>query len=218
MVGVAVAGFALTEPEQTKTSAIKAVTKKKPSAKPGEVVYTKEDYDAQFKPVNVEAKNSFVPIVARKGGIGSADGLANAVPTDMTGGEANWVYTGSAETDGVPMALIENRSTGDAVFLKRGERWKSAFVQQITPFSIVLRGPNGTKTLGLVDDDNSSRTMARSSAGFAPAPVDVPQDLRGPIGGGRRNRGLNGLQALPDPTFGQQQQNGIGVPGQNDEE
>jgi hypothetical protein len=216
IAGIGVAAFALTEPEPTKSSGIKALSKKKSSSKSGDSQFTKEDYEAVFKPVNDKPKNSFVPIVARHGGIGSADGLANAIPIDMTGGEPNWIYTGSAETDGVPTALIENRTSGDAVFLKRGERWKSSFVERITPYSVVLRGPNGTKTLGLVDEDTSSKTIARASSGFSPAPVDVPSDLRGPIGGGRRNRGMNGLQALPDPTMGQH--NGFGVAGQNDEE
>lgn len=215
--GLGLAAFVMTEPEQPSASTAKSSSKKKKStAKATEAQFTQEDFDAVFKPVNDKPKNSFVPIVARHSGIGSAEGLANAIPVEMTGGEPNWVYTGSAETDGVPMALIENRTSGEAVFLKRGERWKSAFVQQITPFSVVMRGPNGTKTLGLVDEDTSSKSLARSSTGFSPAQVEVPTELRGPIGGGRRNRGMNGLQALPDPSMGRQ--NGIGVPGQYDEE
>lgn len=210
--GLAIAGFVLSEPESTgpTTAKKKATTKKMTVTKKGDVNFTKEDETAEFKPVNDSPRNAFVPIVARHSGIGSADGLANSIPSEMTGGEGSWVYTGTAETNGVPVALVENRSTGDAVFLKRGERWKSAYVIQISEYSIILRGPNGTRTLGLVDENlqRTGTSVAQAgSQGFSPARVDVPQNMRGPIGG----RNPNGLTASPDSRLGQN--NNPGLPG-----
>ena len=205
VVGLAVAGFVMSDSEAAPTGVTsKKASKKKQTTKKSDNAFTIEDEKAIFKPVNDTAKNAFVPIVARHSGIGSADGLANVVPADMTGGETNWVYTGTAETDGVPVALVENRTTGDAVFLKRGERWKSAYVVQISEYSVILRGPSGTRTLGLVDEtlQRSGTSVAQAGPdGFSPARVEAPSNMRGEIGGGRnRNR----FSATPDSTFGQQ--------------
>lgn len=201
IIGLGIAAFALTEPDATKPSATtKKLAKKKPVAKKSQVVFTDEDSKAEFKPVNDQARNAFVPIVARHTGIGSGDGLANAIPAEMTGGEANWVYTGTAETDGVRVALIENRTTGDAVFLKRGERWKSAYVISISEYSVILRGPSGTRTLGLVDETLQRTGSAVAQAGpqgFNPAQPTLPRNLRGPIGG----NDFNGMTVSPDAGF-----------------
>ena len=202
-----VVAFAVSGPEPTKPkTGAKTTAKKKPVQRVGDVVFTKEDETASFNAVNDSPRNAFVPIVARHGGIGSGDGLANAIPTDMTGGESNWVYTGTATTDGVAVALIENRTTGDAVFLKRGERWKSAYVLRISEYSVIMSGPSGTHTLGLVDENlkTGSSSLARAQD-FAPAQVDVPGNFRGRIGGGRRAN-QNGLSAVP--TMGDQGQPG----------
>lgn len=201
VVGLGVAAFALTEPDATKPSSpTKKVAKKRSSIKKTGALFTEEDEKASFKPVNDQARNAFVPIVARHTGIGSGDGLANAIPSDMTGGEGNWVYTGTAETDGVRVALIENRSTGDAVFLKRGERWKSAYVVSISEYSVILRGPAGTRTLGLVDEtlQRSGSAVAQAGPqGFSPAQPNVPQNFRGPLS---RND-LNGMSVTPESGF-----------------
>lgn len=201
VVGLGIAAFVLTEPEETRsTGATKKVTKKKSVTKKSETVFTEEDAKAEFKPVNDQARNAFVPIVARHTGIGSGDGLANAIPTEMTGGEANWVYTGTAETDGVRVALIENRTSGDAVFLKRGERWKSAYVISISEYSVILRGPSGTRTLGLVDEtlQRTGTSVAQAGPqGFSPAQPTLPRNLRGPING----NDFNGMTVSPDAGF-----------------
>lgn len=206
--GVLIAAFVLTEPEATapKSTTKKSSTSKK-SAKKVDDEFTKEDEKAEFKRVNEAPKNSFVPVVARHSGIGSADGMANSIPTEMTGGQDNWVYTGTAESDGVRVALVENRTTGDATFLKRGERWKSAVVVSVTEYSVILRGPSGTRTFGLVDEEvkTSSSSVARSSNNdFAPARVTVPSALPGNFGPGRFSNNFGGgpgqtqgLEALP---------------------
>lgn len=191
LLGLGAAGFFLTEPETTKGSSLKATPRKKAAVKPGatSVVFTEEDSKATFNRVSEPPRDAFRPIVARRGGIGGGDGLANGLPSDFTGGEGNWVYTGSAEIDGVTSALLENRTSGEGVFLKRGERWKSASVISVGSRSIVMRGPSGTRTFTMVEEEavdsriasnnGAGGTFASSgSNGFAP----VNPGLRGPIG------------------------------------
>lgn len=207
-VAVLIAAFVMTEPDAaTPKSTVKKTSSPKKTTKKTEDEFTKEDETAEFKRVNQTPKNTFVPVVARHSGIGSADGMANSIPTEMTGGQTNWVYTGTAESDGVRVALVENRTTGDATFLKKGERWKSAVVVSISEFSVILRGPSGTRTFGLVDEEfkSSSSSVARSSNNdFAPARVTVPNALPGNFGQGRFSNNFGGapgqgqsLEALP---------------------
>jgi hypothetical protein len=191
LLGLGAAGYFLTEPEATKGGSVKAAPRKKAAVKPGNtsVVFTEEDEKASFNRVSEPPRDAFRPIVARRGGIGGGDGLANGLPADFAGGEGNWVYTGSAEIDGVTSALLENRTSGEGVFLKRGERWKSASVISVGNRSIVMRGPSGTRTFTMVDEESAPGRMASSSSGgtfatsggnngFAP----VNPGLRGPIG------------------------------------
>jgi len=176
-------GYMATEGEAKKPSAAPKLVTRKASTSKKSSTFTDEDRRAQFAPVNITFKNAFQPIVARKsGGFGSGEGSANGLPTDFTGGVAGWIYTGSAEIDGVAMALLENRSTGEGVFLKAGERWKSAAVVSIYPDSVVMRGPSGTKTFAVVNDVPNTRS---STSG--PIRLNVPQNLQGDI---RRSRDM----------------------------
>lgn len=191
IVGVAIAGYVLTEPDNkaSATGKTKPATKKTRTAgkaSKNTIVFTEQDEKAKFQTISAPLKNSFVPVVARSG-IGGADASANALPTDFTGGEANWVFTGSVEVNGVRQALLENRNTGEGVFLRRGERWKAATVQSIQENGIVMNGPSGIKTFGLVDEAPLRMARGGSSTvpgqgGFSPMQVDQGS-LRGNIGG-----------------------------------
>lgn len=210
IVGLAAVAWIATTPEATPTKSGSGakLTRKKNSNKKAVVQFEDQDFKANFQPLNIELKNAFVPIVARKsGGFGGADGQANAIPLDFTGGDSGWLYTGNAEIDGVANALLENRSTGEGVFLRAGERWKSCVVSRVLSDSVVMKGPSGTKTFSLVNEE--APRMARG--GYNPASVNVPNGLQGTIGGngrGGRNSqngfGGNGqaFQALPFPGGG----------------
>ncbi|MBS1714243.1 MAG: hypothetical protein JST30_07885 [Armatimonadetes bacterium] len=220
LAALGIAGYVMTEPEQSKApKTTSSRPKKKSTTAAKEEVFTKEDTTATFSPVKDQVKNSFRPIVAKSGRFGGADGMANVLPGDFTGGDGSWVYTGSVETDGVMMALIENRATGDAVYLKRGERWKSSYVVDITEDSVVMRGPSGEKALGLVDAPASiARTGGggRASTPVAPMNVDVPRNFRGPIGNGGGNAMPNGLSVVPEAAPAGQVPQEIVFPGDNE--
>lgn len=196
ILAIGIVGFVMTSPEEVKTSGMTA-KRSRTSTKvaKGEDAFTKADEKAEFKPVNTEAKNAFVPVVARTNGISGAQQLENSVPADFAGGEANWIYTGNAEYDGVRQALIENRTTGDAVFLRRGQKWKNAYVVEISEYSVVLRGPSGTRTLGIAieeptfstrsvasNSNSSSRSRERGGSGGSVSPMN-PGQLPGTLPG-----------------------------------
>ena len=205
VTAVAAVGYFATMPEQNTAPTTKKLTfAKKPTTK-GATVFTDEDKNATFPRVSSGLKNSFQPIVMRKGGgLGSGEGKANEIPADFTGGDTGWVYTGSAEIDGQMTALIENRSASTGVFLKSGERWKSAVVIKIAPNFVVLSGPSGVKTFSLVDESVSSQNYASATMPVEPARVGNARELRGQIG--RNGSNDFNIQAVPDVT----------VPGRND--
>lgn len=194
VVGVGIAGWILTNPESHTSNQLGRTTRKKVAAKTSEV-FTEEDYKAKFAPMQISFKNSFTPIVARRDAtLGGGDGAANEIPLEFTGGNAGWVYTGSAEIDGQISALLENRTTGDGVFLKPGERWKSAVVVKILGDGVVMRGPSGEKTFALVDDSSKApvATVNPNTNVVPPARVsNVPGGLSGPIGRGNFPGGIS---------------------------
>lgn len=178
-LAVGIAGFVLSAPESTGGKVTVKPFAKKSSKKKAGTQFLKEDFESTFQPVNISLKNAFQPVVMRtSGGFGSGEGLANAIPPEFTGGDSGWVYTGNAEIDGVPTALVENKTTGEGVFLKAGERWKSAMVSRILPDSVVMRGPSGTKTFALVNETYTGGSLR-------PMNVSVPGNLRGQIGRGQ---------------------------------
>lgn len=205
VVAVSAVAWLATAPENTPSSGITArkPAAKKPSAKAGQAVFVTEDYKSSFEPLNIEVKNSFQPVVARRtGGFGSADGQANAIPPEFAGGDSGWFFTGNAEIDRVPTALFENRSTGEGVFLKAGDRWKSCTIAQILPDSVVMKGPTGTKTFSLVNEERGAL-----AGGFAPLPVAVPSNMRN--NNNNNNRGRNAAEG--QPSFGMMPGPGAGV-------
>jgi hypothetical protein len=137
--------FKLTESE--------AVVKKKSSTRPdGTVTASKkkkdefrpEDYTAEFASLTETTKNSFKPVIASKNANTQLTSLSpNGIPPLFAGGDPNWIYTGNMEVDGVPNALLENKSTGEGVFLRPKERWRKMVLREVGNDFIVLEGPNG---------------------------------------------------------------------------
>jgi hypothetical protein len=147
--------------------------------------FTEEDTNAKFLPIPSRPADAFKPLIVRHditglsgtipGGIDSTPG--NSVPAAFADGDRNWTYTGTAEVDSVPMVLIENKTTLEGVYLKHGQRWKKAVVERITPNSVVLAGPGGSKELTLVSDEEP-----KPGTGTV-RPMQVPSSaLQGTIG------------------------------------
>ncbi|MBX7134922.1 MAG: hypothetical protein K1X67_19825 [Fimbriimonadaceae bacterium] len=194
VVGLSGAAWVATSPEDTGKKAVPKVAKRS-TKKKVDVKFTREDFEAKFAPVKSDLKNVFVPVIAKTSGLGGADGLANVIPAEFAGGDGSWTYTGNAEVDGVPTALLENRASGDGVFLRAGERWKSAVVVSIGPNNVVMKGPSGTKTFALVDNERPKAL----AGGFAPVRVNPGPEIRGQIGRGQPG---TAIQFPNDPAPG----------------
>ncbi len=198
-IGAYLALGTLSSPDTPRTAPKKVASKS--TTKKGADLYTDEDAkvtQASFDPVKGTPKDVFVPIIKKpvNGGKGSQ---VNVVPPEFAGGEPNWVYTGSAQIDGVLQALLQNNTTGDNVFLKVGDTWKGVSVEEITDDSLVLSSPELgiDKKLELPPDVVTG--PASGPAGFAPASVGP---LRGSIGP---------MSVQPDPNAVAQDPNG-GLP------
>jgi len=171
---LAVAAYLLTTPSTP--------TRHSPKSKPVVSViatnadYTSEDYKAHFTTPVLVSRNAFNPLVVRKNNLIAALAAAGAVPADFAGGDPNWFCTGSATVDGVMQILLENKATGDGVFLKQGDHWKNCVVSQVMEDGVVLVGPGGdAKTIHVKQDSATPDETDQSGT--------TPVQLSGPIGG-----------------------------------
>ncbi len=202
---VAIGGYVFTNPDSV---ARKGATKKKTATVASNLPegFTEADLTAKFDRIPEPVKDAFVPIVVRTNSGGAETALSpNAVPSVLTGGDPNWVYTGMAEIDGIPMGLLENKVTGEGVFLKHSESWKMATVTGISPFSLILVARSGKNyTLTITESENRSSGLLANN-GFAP----VNPNLRGDI--------ANGFEVQPTQLNGRPTRNPVAANnGQNE--
>jgi hypothetical protein len=137
------------------------------------------DYTAKFPAYSEPAKDAFKPLIIRSSDAGKGVSAVpnGGIPINYTGGEPNWNYTGVAVINGIPNALLDNSGTGEGVFLKAGDHWKSSSVLTVTQDSVVLQDKEGVaKQIRLAeivnkDDENGNEN----------GPLKPP--LNGAIGG-----------------------------------
>lgn len=162
--------------------------KKRPAASKTAEAFLPEDYEfnkegKQFTLLNEPMRNAFKPLVAR-----ATDGPERLISDiGVPVAEPNWIYTGMAEIDGVPTALLENTRTGDGVFLKQGESWKGVRVYKIAPEELVVTLADGVSRTVKINAPAEQPMLAAPGGGFQP--VNPP--IRGPIG-------REGLAVQPD--------------------
>ena len=151
------------------------------------------DYTAKFDTFDAKASgNAFNPLVVRSQGKNTVPTIDGAIPAAFADGDGNWQYKGFATVNNVSSGLLENQNTGEGVFVKPGERWKSCRVLTITRDSIVMQGTSGAaRTIPIVSEDEPVSRMAGTSL----TPLPVPNPITGAItdpsqagGRGRRNR------------------------------
>ncbi len=194
---VAVAAWFLTSEDSTSGKGKKAVVKRATASK-DKLGFLPEDYEPpKFEPALAGVASKFQPLVSRTQTASQLALAPDAVPAELAGGDPNWVYTGTAEIDGKPTALLENRVTAESDFVNQGQKWKRCEISQILPQGLVLAGPSGRKVkLAL---NNGEATIGsgpdRLASGFRP----LNPALSGPIGNGitirpDRNGQRNGLE------------------------
>jgi len=196
--------FLLKEDPSATSGRIKATKSAKASSKGA--LFDENDFKAKFPRLTDGIRDAFMPVVARtKGrGIKTDDGIAEPVviPPVLTMGESGWYYTGMAEVNSVPTAIVENTTTGDGEFLKQGQRWKQAVVTRIGSDSISFSGPYGSNYMVPVSLPPESVTRESTTGSTTTSPIQPfgPNAfMSGPIGspsgsfglqpeGGRRSR------------------------------
>jgi len=167
------------------TSSTTPTKKAKKTARPVVTVHTSDadyvdaDYTAHFdKPILI-SRNAFNPLVVRKSSqLAAALAAAGNIPAEFAGGDPNWSCTGSATVDGVLQVLIENKNSGDGVFLKQGDHWKTSVVSQVMEDGVVLVGPGGEPKTIHVKQDTTPEQMDLSGT------MPVEPQLSGTIGNG----------------------------------
>lgn len=195
------------------SSPLKATKSSSSSKSSTSEIYTKDDYSAHFARLDLAPTDIFKPLVTM-GTNAAALGSNNFdIPTDMTKGEPNWAFTGTASINNAHMALFENSKTLQGDYVKVGQSWKSCIVQAISGDSVVLRSVAGTvKTVQMTAD---LQAIAEQSKLNSAPPALVPPvnpgtpPLTGQIGGG----GPGGPGAQSADTSGQ---NGMAVAGSGD--
>ena len=192
MASVVVIAYLVLQPILFPADAPK-VTKATPPSKPSSKnvsMYLPEDSTAKFSLVSEKTNDVFKPLlVVKSGGSGAAAASqVNVVPLEYAGGEPNWSYTGSARIDGVLEALLENKTTGEDVFLKQGDMWKGISVEEITDDSLILASveTGGSHKLELPPDVVTG--PGTGPGGFSPTRLSP---LQGAIGQ---------MQLQPDPS------------------
>ncbi|MCE9559966.1 MAG: hypothetical protein K8R88_13585 [Armatimonadetes bacterium] len=166
---------------------------------------SKEDYDATFDALQEEPKNAFTPLVVSTRGArqSSEPASLNAIPSDWTAGEAGWTFTGVVETDGRRQALLENKSSGNGVFLNIGEHWKQLTVESIGESFMIITGPTGvTRTIRLDDGETQVGTMSGNNGNQPMSPLGGAITNRFEISPEQQPSGRAGRRAVLPPVGG----------------
>ena len=177
-------------------------------------LFTEEDYEAKFASFKKAPRDAFRPLVEKKNtNARTAAALgAGVLPGDLTGGEANWVYTGYASLNGVRQGLLENSSSGESVFLVVWQRWRALTVQTIGAEEMIVTGPTGTAVTIPIGDTATEQTPTPGvvAPNGGTAPLNPAGALAGPIGGVPGGPNPVDLRVEPDASQTQNAQRGPG--------
>lgn len=193
---VGVGGFLLTQPEQVTRKGAPKRNSRTTASSPTTEGITAEDRKAKFVRVTSPARNAFQPLVTKVTTQAQANRRPNEFPLSLTGGTTPWYFTGTAIVNQVPRALVENNSTGEALFVGVGDAVGLARIVQVGPRFLVVTGKAGSSVrLDLLAD-------LEPEEGEAPPPVPgsfapVTPTLSGPILG---SRGPNSGNSSTGPT------------------
>ena len=177
----AVAAYAavlLTQPDApAPRRVIHVLTVARPATDPDAI--TAADLSAHFARYAAGKRDPFVPkVVPVKAGTG---------PAGAGGTRDVWALTGIYTIDDSLNALVENRTTGDSVSLKRGDRWRGLRVLAIGSDAVVFENALGqhTKIAFAAPVNEEARPNALGRAARLPALRVVgplrPMPIIGPL-------------------------------------
>lgn len=176
IAGACVAAYVLTEPDTTPAKK-KSTTRLGSSKTAGADGFTPEDLTAKFPRYSGPARDAFQPKVVAKV---AAKAPVKTTPLTLPPPRPvtvtlpamsldAWTLTGINVVNGSRSALLENKTSGESVFLKAGANWNTFKVGAVEPGALVLIGPTGTvKRIGFPE------APPEKVAGAAPADVPAP--------------------------------------------
>lgn len=132
--------------------------------------FTDEDLHAHFARYFGKDRDPFIPGVRQAG---EADQLASSI----AGGKSGWALTGVNSVNGDETAVVENASTKESVYLKRGQQWNGLTVMSMSENGVLFENALGQEsTLGFAapQADNlasASNPNAPSLTGIEPLPA-----------------------------------------------
>jgi hypothetical protein len=180
-------GFAMTAPSDDAKATSHAVTKRALPAAASDDQITPQDLEVKFDKITTKPVDAFKPLVYHENTSGGANpNDESAVPTEFTGGEGAWGFTGTVDMDGVEYANIDNSKSGEYAQVKRGDHWKKCTIGEVGPDYVVLDGPISSKKLLMPTQDTS--TVAAKTAPAASDGTPVLPDLSGAIGAGNADQ------------------------------
>jgi hypothetical protein len=155
------------------TAAPTTTTKKTKKASKDSGMYTPEDTMAKFASISAAPHDVFTPLVKKPVMLAVAKDVPGSIFGKLTGGEANWYYTGMVELDGTKQALLENTVSGESVYVSPGETWKAARIASVDVSTLVMIGPDGAR----VDVPITEYGVAPGAVASAIAPAPGTQPL-----------------------------------------
>jgi hypothetical protein len=177
-VALLVIGYVATAPSSSSGSGKPAPTKHSSTVVVSEDAITPEDLSAHFDRLSDKPHDAFKPLVYRvAGGAGGVNGNdPSAIPTEFTGGDAGWGFTGTVQIDGTAYANLENQKAGQFDQVKRGDHWKQAVVTSVGSDYVVMDGPQTSKKL-LMPLQDTSNVAAKTTANNNPNNTPVMPDV-----------------------------------------
>ena len=157
LLGIAAyVGVVLTEPESaTKRKATSKSASATAKAPPG---FLAEDLDARFEKPSRSGRNAFQPAVVPQNSRSAGN---------ENGPLGGWNLTGIVVVGGETQVLLENPTSGDSTFLRKGDVWNEMTLRSIEPDAAIFVQKNG-KTVRI------SFPEAVETQAVAPAVVAVP--------------------------------------------
>jgi hypothetical protein len=184
--------FVYTEPETPakKSARLRAGTRS--TAKADGSLITEEDLNARFPRYAPPTKDAFRPGVTTGKGTGKPKPVQRIAPLilpppPLKPAEGSlildaWTLTGISVIDGVQTALIENKASGDTVFVKPGSLWKGLRVASIGSGALVFIEPGGKTrrmTFPVPPEEKVIKTATLPGDASAPeTPVPAPRTPR----------------------------------------
>lgn len=176
-----VAGYTALFPAEDPAS--KPVPRKSTAKTSSKVVtYTPDDYNLRFAAYAEPPKNSFKPLIVRQD-LSTAPTALGTLPGSFTNDGGIWAYSGRVVVNGVAQGLLEERKSGDAIFVEKGQRWKNTTILEVGADSISFSGPEGATFTLIAGEAGEPAPNTSVTAPGGVAPVTVPPGMVGQIGG-----------------------------------